>query len=188
MTRLDLGTYLTDDALPLDNVPSEKHPKGKTYRVPSPSAAFGLQLRRMMDVWGNRDEARAPSKADIAELLEMVTGPDGQPADFNRRLLGSALDEMLADGVSAEHLQQIVNVVMAYYGMGPHVAEAIVGGPGEAPARANRATRRAGAKQTAGSRSAKASTGSIGSARATTSRTSRSSTSPNVRAAVKKAV
>ena len=183
MARLDLGTFLSDDSLALDNVPSEKHPKGKTYRVPSPSAKFALQLRRMMEVWGSRDTDRDPSPDDITELLELVTGADGQPIDFQRRLLGDVYDEMIEDGITGERLHQIGNLLLAYYGLGEHVAQAIIASPGESPARPNRASRRATGPKTAGSRSPKASTATTGSARATTSRTSRSSTSAKPRAA-----
>lgn len=159
MPHLDLGAYLSDDALTLDNVPSEKHPDGKSYTIASPSARFTLQLRRMMEVWGARDGDTAPSETDIADLVTLTTGEDGKPVDFRKRLLGPAHDEMVDDGISGERLQMISNVVMAHYGTGPHVAEAIVASLGKPPARPNRATRRTG-KKTAGGKSPKASGGS----------------------------
>jgi hypothetical protein len=154
MARLDFGEYLSDDRLPLDNICTPKHENGKTYYVPSPSAKFALQLRRMMELWGGMDESeqRAPNDEDIKTLLEMSTNEAGEPVEFHRKLLGPVYDELVADGLSAERLTRVSNVVMAYYAHGEQVARALLAGPGKPSARPNRATRRT-AKKTAGSRS-----------------------------------
>jgi hypothetical protein len=140
----------------------------------------------MMELWGEQGADRSPTEDDVKTLLEMVIGEDGQPVDFRRKLLGDAHDQMVEDGLSGEALQRISNVVMAYYGLGEHVAKAILASPGEAPARPNRAARRTTAKKTAGGKSRQVSGG-------TASRTRRqgspgSSTSPSVRKVVAKAV
>lgn len=180
MAHLDLGTYLLDDALSLENVPSTKHPAGKTYKVPSPSATFGLQIQRVLQAWTS-DRDGAPTPEETADLLGMVTDDDGKPMDFHAKLLGPAYAEMLADGVTQEGLSRIGNVVMAYYGMGEAFAQAILGSSGEAPARPNRAARRGTAKKTAGGRSKKASGGSVTRTRQPVSRGSSTPRTGSVR-------
>jgi len=157
MPELDLGTYLADDMLVLRGVPSDRHPKGRTYKVKSPSAKFGLLLERMMTAWSD-GVAHTPTDDDIKDLLQLVTNEDGDPVDFSQRLLGDVYQELIDDGVSAERMQMIRTVVMAHYGHGAVVARQIVEQSGEAVARTNRATRRA-SKKKAGPKSSPASTG-----------------------------
>jgi len=177
MPELDLGNFLANDTLVLKGIPSEKHPGGHAYRVPSPSAKFGLLLQKMMSVW-SEGVTHTPTDDDIKDLLQLVTTDEGDVIDFAQRLLGDAYQQMLDDGVSAERMEMIRTVVMAHYAQGAVVARQIVEQSGEAAARANRATRRA-AKKTAGSKSRRASTATTGSGQGRTSPTSPSSTSAN---------
>lgn len=156
MPHYDLSTYLADDALTLTGVASEKHPDGKAYTITSPSAKFGLQLRRAMVIWANRDKDSPPTPEELADLLALVTDDDGKPVDLHERLMGPTYRQMIDDGVSDDRLQMIWDVVIAHYGSGAEVARMIVEqsvGETQAPDQQNRD----GA--TAGKTSAAASTG-----------------------------
>lgn len=155
MPHYDLSTYLADDALTLTGVASEKHPDGKAYTITSPSAKFGLQLRRAMVIWANRDKDSPPTPEELADLLALVTDDDGKPVDLHERLMGPTYRQMIDDGVSDDRLQMIWDVVIAHYGSGAEVARMIVEQSGESPAPDQQD--RDGA--TAGKTSAAASTG-----------------------------
>lgn len=189
MAELDFSGYLADrpdNREALRGIPSPKHPDGKTYYMPSPSARFSLQLRRIMQLWGARGADRAPTAKELNELNSLLTDESGEQVEIERRLLGSALEEMLDDGITTDDLQKVVNVVMVKYAVGDAAAQSIIGSSGEAVARPNRATRRATAQKTAGPRSAKGST--AGGSRTRKPASSGSSTSPNGPAEARKAV
>lgn len=126
MPHYDLSNYLADDALTLQGVASEKHPDGKAYTIASPSAKFGLQLRRAMVIWGTRDAKNPPTPEELTDLLALVTDDDGKPIDLQTRLMGPVYQQMVDDGVSDDRLQMIWDVVIAHYGSGSQVAQMIV--------------------------------------------------------------
>lgn len=183
MPSYALSTFLQDDRLTLEEIPSEKHPDGKAYTLGKVTAKTGLRLQRMMQVWGPQ-RPEAPTPEDLAELVSLTTDDDGEAIDFHVRLMGPAYQEMVDDGVSADAIHAITTLVMTHYTAGPQIAKLMVErAAGEALARANRATRRAAkstVKKTAGSRSRRASGATTASAKAATSKTSASSpaTSP----------
>lgn len=162
-----------------------RFPDGKTYTVPSPDAKNGLWLTAMADLAVKATTGGKVSDADLNRLKL----DDDEERTFYQRVLGTAYDEMLADGVKWTALQTIGRDAYLCFAMSQDAADRVLAqtlaGQGEALARANRATRRATtrtAKKTAGSRSRRASTAATGSARGRTSRTSGSSTSATGRA------
>lgn len=181
MPSLDLSTYLADDALTLPGVVSEKHPRGKSYTIASPSAKTALRLQRVMQLrQASGPDAAPPAAEQIAELAELLTDDEGAPVDFHVKLMGATYQQMLDDGVSAENLGRITTLVVTYYGVGSAVAEALVKAADDAmsqgkPQAPNRAARRSGAK--AGRKSAQASTATATPTRRRGS--TGSSTSPN---------
>lgn len=167
MPSLDLQAYLEDDKLVLQGVCSTKHPNGKSYINPSPSARTVLLLKQIMQSMDpvNRREVSA---ADIAAFAALTTDEDGQPVDIAEKVMGATRREMVDDGVSGDRLERIESVVLTYYAFGSEVARAVVAGPGESPARPNRTARRAASRQ-AGSKSSRASGATAGRSRARTS-------------------
>lgn len=159
MPHLDLGSYLSDDTLVLDGIASKKHPDGKSYSVPSPSAVDGLRLQRIMAAGGGGPTAFSnPSVAD--DLRAFCTGPDGDTISADEKLLGPAYQEMMDDGVSAARLGMIVSLVMTHYSLGAEVAELVVAAAGEAPAPEPGATRAAEPSPTGKKRTPRSTAGS----------------------------
>lgn len=137
----------------LTGIPSPAHPDGGSYEIPSLSAQDGALLQIIA---AGSDGEGSITGADAGEaMVEFCRDADGNEVDLNRKLLGDALDEMVGDGISNDDLQDIVAVVMAKATFGTEAARLYVArASGEAPARANRATRRAAAKKTSSPRKA----------------------------------
>lgn len=194
MPSYDLSDYLADDTLTLNGIASAEHPKGKAYRIKSPSAKLGLQLQRLTQLQAQRGLNTPPSDEELTELLELIVDESGAVVDFNERLFGPTWQQMIDDGVSADRLQMIRAIVITHYGSGSAVARSIVeGAAGEAEARGNRAARRTAkrkttARKTAGSKSSRASSAGTKSARAKASATTESSTSAGASEGQAKAV
>lgn len=139
------------------------------YAVPSPDAKTGLWLAGLADIG-----ARAARGDEVdAKALAKIRLDDNEERTLYQRVLGNAYDEMVADGVKWTALQRMGQDAYLCFALSQEVADVALG---EAPARANRATRRATAK-TAGRRSARASTGTATPTRRRAS--TGSSTSPS---------
>ncbi len=132
MAADDLAGFLADDCV---EVPI---PGGKTYRVPSPDAATGLRLTAMVNLGVQSALGGEITEQDAAKIKL----DDDQERDFLPQVLGSAYDEMIADGVSWLRIQRIGRYCLLYFTLGPEAAAAHVRSSGEAPA-PNRETRRA---------------------------------------------
>lgn len=192
MAVRDLADYF-DSGLDYPNVPSKLHPEGKTYRVESPDAATGLWLTQLAHLGGKAAFGLSISASDLASLKL----DDDQERDLYQRVMGctsecravgedgtvgapcgSTYDEMVADAVAWTVLQKIAQDAYLFFAIDEAMANTRLGSPGEAPARANRATRRTAAK-TAGRKSARASTAS--GSRTPKPASTASSTSPKPR-------
>ncbi|HEX4432856.1 MAG TPA: hypothetical protein VHZ96_26520 [Frankiaceae bacterium] len=174
MPHINLATYLADDTVDLDGIPSKAHPEGASYKIPSLSGEDGLLLQVITN---GSDEDGNITKAEAAEaMVKFCRDADGNAVSLQRKLFGDALDLMVADGVSNNNIHATMSIVMAQASFGTEVARKVVArASGEAPARENRATRRSAAKKSssssrkAGSKSGPASTAkSIPAARAST--------------------
>lgn len=198
MADFDLSGYLSDDTFVVSGVPSEKYPApdGQRYAIPSPSARDGLLLKKIFNSSnGAAGDKSAKAVAISPELAEYCKDADGNPIDFDEKLLGAALPQMIADGVSSTRLDMISEIVYIRFASNQGMAEMLVEAAGKAEARDNRATRRAAAKKPtstartprakAGSASKKASTATR--ARTPAPRSTASSTSTPRKAAAKKA-
>lgn len=162
MSRLDFSGLR--DELVLDNLPTDKHPEGRTYTVREPRATDVQRLLEIFDDLQSGDDKRARAGAAAMEQFLTVAG---RQVSMLRRLLGDSLDPIEKDGLSASTARVLEQSLIATAMSGPEIAqqalERVVAG--EARARTNRATRRAAAKKApasspkAGSRSNRASTG-----------------------------
>ncbi|WP_375490223.1 hypothetical protein [uncultured Jatrophihabitans sp.] len=152
MPEYNVGDYLAGDAITFNGVAGEKHPGGKTYRVPAPSAEDELRLRRIVQI-----EDAGDTNVDLAtEMKALLAGPDDTELTLPHKILGPAYDEMTADGVTPTKIDMLASLVVTNYGVSQQAAELTVAvAQGEAAARGNRATRRAAAKKTARKAAAK---------------------------------
>lgn len=168
MAYADLAGYLDDDAIDTPPIKSAAHPDGRAYRIPSPDAATGIRLTAMVSLGVDLAVGAELSRKD-AERLKL---DDDQEREFLRDVLGSAYDELVADGVSWMRIQKLGRYALLYFTLGPEAAaDEARRSSGEAPA-PNRETRRK-AKKTS-------SRGSSGTGRASQSRGSTAgSTSPD---------
>ncbi|WP_103342603.1 DUF7426 family protein [Amycolatopsis sp. CA-126428] len=119
MTVKDLSAYLADDAL---SIPVD----GTTYRIPSPDALTGLKL---MSVYLISEDV------EITEEAAQALADDKR--DYVSLVLGTALDEMVAGGVSWIKIQRIARYALLFFTLGEEVADhAMTSGAlsGEAPA------------------------------------------------------
>lgn len=157
----DLAGFLADDGIDTPPIVSKKHPNGKAYRIPSPDAETGLRLTTLANLG-----VRAAVGVDVTEAdLAQLNLDDGEELDFLRQVLGSAYDELVADGVSWVRIQRLGRFAFLHFALSPESAAAAVerSAAGEAPA-PNRQTRRASRP------------GSSGTARPTRSRGSNAGT------------
>lgn len=109
----DLVEFI-DDTLPLPI-------SGKTYRIPCPSAEVGLHCQLVVDIGRRVREGLEVSEADMAVLVL----DDDQEKVFVRRMLGAALDEMIADGVSWNRALHAARTTMAWVVGGKANAERV---------------------------------------------------------------
>lgn len=159
--------FLEDDALTLPPIKSRAHPEGKAYTIPSPDAETGLFLQQLTGYLARRakalrdDPEAEPTEADkhtearIERFLEARTAEvDGndeamQLEAAGRLVLGSAVGELIADGVSWVVIQRLSRYALLHFTQGPEAAkDAALSGTisGGAMAPANRAARRAKGK------------------------------------------
>jgi hypothetical protein len=165
----DLSAFLDDDGL---EVPVD----GKVYRIPSPDAETGLYLTGLANLGekvatgGGGGPAPPPPPPHTAgggpaDLARLQLSDEDEP-DFIRLVLGTALDELLADNVAWVKIQRLSRYAFFHFAIGPEAAERMLESgmlTGEAPA-PSRAARRAAA-----SRAGATSTNPPGSTAGTTS-------------------
>lgn len=140
--KADVWDFLDDGGFNTPPIKSAAHPEGRVYVVPSPSARVGVQLTAMVEIATKRQAKAKVSDADIARLHIS----DEDEPEFARKVLGSAFDEMLADGVAWPIVQRLTQYGFVYWTSGKDRAdEAALAGvfSGGAAARPNRAQRRA---------------------------------------------
>ena len=98
-----LADVLNDDGFTVAGVKSTAHPEGKTYRIPAPDIATGQKLAGLMDIAGKMANDAEVTEADVRRLhLD-----DDEEREFSRMVLGTAYDELLADGVPWPTFQRI---------------------------------------------------------------------------------
>jgi len=142
MARLDLSGYLDDDSVEIPGIRSVKHPEGFTYIFDSPDAKTGLFLASLANL-----AVKARLGGDIGEEAAALELDDDQERDLMRDVMGSTLDEMIADGVSWVRIQKLNRYLFIHFAMGEDAAAGLAVS-GEARVPANRAARRATKKPT----------------------------------------
>ena len=93
---------------------------GKTYTVPSPSAATGLFVQQVMGVAAN---VQAGNEVDDQSLASL-TLDDAQEKNLYKRLLGPVYDEFVADELSWEHIKHAGTTCMIWVAQDRDAAEA----------------------------------------------------------------
>ena len=168
MTDLDSGPPDLDDGglLDLADWLEETWPvpyKGKTYRIPAPSAELGLRIEALMAAGAAHERYQAMARAAIAQGKEppkpkelpnkyrqLLT--DEEERDLYQDVLGPAWDELVEAGMPWPLLKQVAIGAMIRWHMGEDAADAhlraLVSRPNP-PAAGNRASRRAASKRTA---------------------------------------
>lgn len=142
MAKLDLSGYLDDDCVEVPGIRSVKHPEGFTYHFDSPDAKTGMFLAALADLG-----VKASAGVDIGAQAARLELDDDQERDLMRDVMGSTLDELLADGVSWVRIQRLNKLLFIHFAMGEEMAAQVLKASGEAPVPANRAARRAATKK-----------------------------------------
>jgi hypothetical protein len=126
-------------------MPSEAHPEGKRYRVPSPSARVGARLNALADILVRQRAGGdgAVTEQDIARLRI----PDHEERDFVRSVLGSAYDEMMQDDCRWEHMKRMGTYAFTRFAISEEAADeavkaGLLRGKVQAPKPTNRSERR----------------------------------------------
>lgn len=153
MATRDLSAFFDDGALDYPAVPSTAHPGGRTYRVPAPDAKLGLWFAAIAETAVRKSNGGEVS-AESAAALEL---DDDQERSWHQKVLGTAYEEMVADGVSWPMLQHVSADAYLCFGLGEDVANVLLAVQGKAAARLNRASRKSTAPKTVGSKSPRAS-------------------------------
>ncbi len=205
MSQLDLSEYLSDDTLTLTGIPSVAHPAaegGGSYVIPSLSAEDGARLQQFLrpvaapgkDATAKQRLAYGKAVTASAAALEAFIGDTGEDEDggvsLQRKLFGTAYDQMIADGVTHNAMTKLTQVVITQVASGLEMAERVVANAvGEAKARQTRATSTPDSASTSsGKAPSKSSPASSGSAtRATRKRTSSSARSTSAAPSKKQA-
>lgn len=117
---------------------------GKTYRISEPNAETGLRLQAVVSLGVSAAAKRDPRATDLALLN------DDQEIDLYRDALGTAYDEMRADGLDWPRFRLAGMTAVLYWGASEDAAQAFWEAKGKAEAPANREERRTASK---GSRS-----------------------------------
>lgn len=137
-----LFSFLDDDALVIPGVKSREHPDGKSYTIPSPDADTGARFAALAEIAMKVHRGVDVSESDLRRLRM----DDDEEREFMEQVLGDALAELKADGVSWRRLQMLTQYAYIYFAYGPEQAAAasqnglISSGKATAP---NRAARRA---------------------------------------------
>lgn len=127
---------------------------GKSYLIPPPDALTGLEVTRLMSLMVD-----ATNGQDISDdpRVKAVLEADAQADEhFEKRILGPALDEMIADKVPWPMVQLAFQTAMVWISQGAEQAArywaAGGGATGKAPNRATRRATRKAPQASAGSR------------------------------------
>lgn len=108
---------------------------GKLYKVPPISAEDGLWAQALMDL-----AVRAATGGDPGDAAAL---DDDDERNLYQRMLGSAYDEMITDGLDWPSLQRCGTTAYLHFTAGEAAALKFwEEGPGEAPAPLNREARR----------------------------------------------
>jgi len=143
MAKSDLAGYLDDDCVEVPGIRSVKHPEGFTYIFDSPDAKTGLFLASLANL-----AVKARLGGDIGKQAAELELDDDQERDLMRDVMGSTLDELIADGVSWVRIQKLNRYLFMLFAMSEGQADEMVQRSGEARVPANRATRRASMRTT----------------------------------------
>lgn len=138
----DLFNFLDDDTLTIPGIRSREFPDGKAYSIPSPDAETGMRLSVLAEIGTKIKQGVQVSDRDKMRLHF----DDDEERDFAQQVLGPVYEEMLADGVSWVRIQRVTQYAYVHFAFSPEAAqEAARRGvfAGKAPARGNRAQRRA---------------------------------------------
>lgn len=114
---------------------------GKTYRIPEPDAEVGLRLQAVVSLGVSAVSKQDPRARDLALLN------DDQELDLYRDALGTAYDEMRADGLDWPRFRLAGMTAVLYWGASEDAAEAFWEARGKAPEPANREERRTASKR-----------------------------------------
>ncbi|XAO35624.1 tail assembly chaperone [Microbacterium phage FireCastle] len=136
----ELQAFLDDDGIKLPPIKSKTHPEGKSYFVESPDFETGLTLQNLSSI-AQRLSNGIDVDPEEAKSLKFSDGPE--EANFARMVLGTALDEMIADGVKWNPIRNAVQYAFTYFAMSPAQARKLVQSVPKAQAPANRSERRA---------------------------------------------
>lgn len=158
MVERDVTAYLGSGKLFYRHIPSRDFPGGqnedgsvwggKTYVVKSPDIDTVLWIKALTM---NGVNAYESGGRITAEDLAKSRLDDREEADLYEKVLGATGPEMRADGVAGDDYDLIALDAYISISVAPQVADfalAARGAEGNAPARPNRATRRAPAKTT----------------------------------------
>lgn len=120
-TQHDLSEVIAflDEGHEYVGIKSERHPEGKTYRVPPPNAQTGLWLSTLAELGTVAASGGNLSAQDVADL----TLDDDEEKPFYRRVLGPAYDEMVADKVPVEFVTRAFLTALADFQTGREMAE-----------------------------------------------------------------
>jgi hypothetical protein len=107
MGRYSLRDTVEGDVDTFDDVPSKKHPDGKTYTFVSPSAKVGLYLTHMVAVGMT---AMGGGEVDEDAAKGLVLDDDAEK-DLYKQVMGDTLAEMLDDDVPWSMVQRIFQLL-----------------------------------------------------------------------------
>lgn len=150
MIRFDpIDEYLELDGISLP-IRSRTHPDGKDYTILPPDALTGLEVIRLV--------AASTSTIDDVEmqLREVAQIDDAAGGNLEARVLGPALDEMIADGVPWPMVKLAFQTTMTWISLGAEVAARFWGSGGgmvgKAPSRPTRQPTRKGRRASTASK------------------------------------
>jgi hypothetical protein len=134
MTFQDLDEFFSSDLrLPIG---------GKEYVIPSADAATGLQCQRLFQILAKAQDRGTEVDDDDLAKLDL---DDEEERSLYERLLGTAMDDMVADGVAWEKVKHCGITALIWTAGNTDAAEKYWASGGIPEAQApNRAARRAG--------------------------------------------
>lgn len=94
---------------------------GKSYRIDSVDAETGIYCQQVLELGFAAKRGDELSEDDLSSL----SLDDDEERDFNRRLLGPAYDEMIADRVPWEFVKHAARTVFAWTVQDRATAEAV---------------------------------------------------------------
>lgn len=119
--------------------------RGKVYEFPGEVSAWAWLLTQRV---GERfEKARRAREAGLELDPDEEVLSDMDEGRLRAEMFGGVEEEMIADGLTSEHMKRVFYALVAYHLSGREAAEAVWNGQGEAKA-PNRAVRRAKAKST----------------------------------------